>query len=79
MGQIIILVRTAAGFSGEDGMRRRWGVVERKFYSLSESSEAIEERLERPKLGGPLTSDVVPNSLYHPITMLDRFRSSSMI
>lgn len=51
----------------------------RKFYSLSESSEAIEERLERPKLGGPLTSDVVPNSLYQPITILDRFRSSSII
>lgn len=34
-----------------------------EFYSLSESSDAIEDRLDRPKLGGPLTSDVVPNSL----------------
>lgn len=53
--------------------------ADREYYSLSESSEAIEERLERPKLGGPLTSDVVPNSLYHPMTILDRFRSSSII
>lgn len=59
--------------------RDRWCNGAGKYYSLSESSEAIEERLERPKLGGPLTSDVVPNSLYHPITMLERFRSSSMI
>lgn len=49
------------------------------FYSLSESSDAIEERLDRPKLGGPLTSDVVPNNLYHPITIFDKFKSSSMI
>lgn len=50
-----------------------------EFYSLSESSDAIEDRLDRPRLGGPLTSDVVPNSLYHPMTICDRFRLSSMI
>lgn len=49
------------------------------FYSLSESSEAIEERLDRPKIGGPLTSDVVPNSLYHPIVIFVKFKSSSII
>lgn len=49
------------------------------FYSFSESSDEIEERLDRPKLGGPLTSEVVPNSLYHPITIFDRFRSSNII
>lgn len=49
------------------------------FYNLSESSDEMDERLDRPKLGGPLTSDVVPNSLYQPITMLDKFRSSNMI
>lgn len=54
-------------------------IVALKVYSLSESSEAIEDRLDRPKLGGPLTSEVVPNSLYHPITIFDRFRSSNII
>lgn len=49
------------------------------FYSLSESSDAIEERLDNPKLGGPLTSDVVPNNLYHPMTIFDKFRSSNII
>ena len=30
-------------------------------------------------LGGTLTRDEVPNSLYQPITMLDRSKSSNMI
>lgn len=50
-----------------------------EFYSLSESSDAIEERLDSPKLGGPLTSDVVPNNLYHPMTIFDKFKSSNII
>lgn len=49
------------------------------FYSFSESNDAIEERLDNPKLGGPLTNDVVPNNLYHPITIFDRFKLSNMI
>lgn len=49
------------------------------YYSLSESSDAAEERLDRPKLGGPLTSDVVPNSLYQPMTILDKFKLSNII
>lgn len=50
-----------------------------EFYSLSESSDAIEERLDSPKLGGPLTSDVVPNNLYQPMTIFDKFKSSNII
>lgn len=48
-------------------------------YSFKESRLAMELRRERPSEGGPLTRDVVPNSLYHPITMLLKFKSSSMI
>ncbi|GJQ81092.1 hypothetical protein Trydic_g14265 [Trypoxylus dichotomus] len=47
--------------------------------SLRESRLAMEPRRDRPREGGPLTRDVVPNSLYQPITMLLRFRSSSII
>jgi hypothetical protein len=48
-------------------------------YNLRESKLAIELRRDRPSEGGPLTRDVVPNSLYHPMTMLLKLRSSSII
>nr|CAD7439314.1 unnamed protein product [Timema bartmani] len=48
-------------------------------FELRESRLATELRRDRPSEGGPLTNEVVPNNLYQPITMLDRFRSSSMI
>nr|CAD7194752.1 unnamed protein product [Timema douglasi] len=47
--------------------------------AVRESRLATELRRDRPSEGGPLTNEVVPNNLYQPITILDRFRSSSMI
>lgn len=46
---------------------------------VPESKLWMEVRRERASDGGPLTSDVVPKSLYHPITILAKFKSSSII
>lgn len=48
-------------------------------YSFSESSDEMEDRLDKPILGGPLTIDVVLYNLYQPITISDKFKLSNMI
>lgn len=48
-------------------------------YSFSESSDEMEDRLDKPTFCGPLTIDVVENNRYQPITIFDKFKLSNMI